>query len=191
MPTFCRHNRLLAQCSICSKGTVLDESRPAARRPSSSRSGARRGTAPKPGGMRSSRGPFVAAGPYDGAEIRLERVPGGLRLAAWRGGQIDRAAPVLAAGDLPRLLDEAAEQGLLTLSGELRLEPGEGTLGASAGRSGELRDELRLERLEGDRIRLARWIMRPNRGWELQDAPVMLPPSRFAEAFSKRGGPKR
>ena len=76
-------------------------------------------------------------------------------------------------------------------SGELWLEPGEGTLGASAGRSGELRDELRLERLEGDRIRLARWIMRPNRGWELQDAPVMLPPSRFAEAFSKRGGPKR
>jgi hypothetical protein len=68
------------------------------------------------------------------------------------------------------------------------LEPG---LGTSAGRTGELRDELRAERLEGDRIRVARWVMRPNRGWELQDAPVMLPPKRFAEALSTRGGPSR
>ena len=29
-------------------------------------------------------------------------------------------------------------------------------------------------------MRIARWIMRPNRGWELQEAPVMLPPARFA-----------
>ena len=163
---------------------MLDESRPAPRRPSASRSGARRTAAGKPDGARSSRGPFVAAGPYDGAEVRLERVPGGLRLAAWRGGQIDRTAPVLSADDLPRLLDEASEQGLLALSGEL-------ALGTSAGRTGELRDELRAERLEGDRIRVARWIMRPNRGWELQEAPVMLPPKRFAEALSTRGGPSQ
>jgi hypothetical protein len=26
--------------------------------------------------------------------------------------------------------------------------------------------------------------MRPNRGWELQQAPVMLPPKRFAEALA-------
>jgi hypothetical protein len=143
--------------------------------------------APKPGGARSSRGPFVAAGPYDGAEIRLERVPGGLRLAAWRGGQIDRTAPVLDAADVPGLLGEAAAQELLHadgagLAGGQAAEPG--AFGASAGWSGELRDELRVERIEPDRIRVARWIMRPNRGWELQDAPVMLPPKRFTEALA-------
>jgi hypothetical protein len=31
--------------------------------------------------------------------------------------------------------------------------------------------------------------MRPNRGWELQEAPVMLPPRRFSEALSASGGP--
>ena len=129
----------------------------------------------------------MAAGPYDGAEIRLERVPGGLRLAAWRGGQIDRTAPVLDAADLPGLLGEAAAQELLQaagagLAGGPPADPG--AFGASAGWSGELRDELRVERIEPDRIRVARWIMRPNRGWELQDAPVMLPPKRFTEALA-------
>ena len=186
MPTFCRHNRPIAQCPICSKGTILDESRPAPRRSAPSRGG-RRAAAPKPGGARSSRGPFVAAGPYDGAEIRLERVPGGLRLAAWRGGQIDRTAPVLDAADLPGLLGDAAAQELLQAEGAgppggPAAEPG--AFGASAGWSGELRDELRVERVDGDRIRVARWIMRPNRGWELQDAPVMLPPKRFTEALA-------
>ena len=170
---------------------MLDESRPAPRRPAQPRSGARRATQPKAGGARSSRGPFVAAGPYDGAEIRLESVPGGLRLAAWRGGQIDRAAPVLDAADLPGLLSEAAEMGLLAVprGGAFALPEAEGTLGASPGRTGELHDELRVERLEGDRIRVARWIMRPNRGWELQEAPVMLPPRRFSDALSASGGP--
>ena len=32
-------------------------------------------------------------------------------------------------------------------------------------------------------IRIARWLYRPNSGWELQDAPVMLPAGRFAEAI--------
>jgi hypothetical protein len=129
----------------------------------------------------------VAAGPYDGAEIRLERVPGGLRLAAWRGGQIDRTAPVLDAADLPGLLGEAAAQGLLQADGAGPAggpAPEPGASGVSAGRSGELRDELRVERIDGDRIRVARWIMRPNRGWELHDAPVMLPPQRFTEALA-------
>jgi hypothetical protein len=197
VPTFCRHNRFVADCPICSKGTVLDQSRPAARRPTPSRGSGRRTAALKAGGARSSRGPFVAAGPYDGAEIRLERVPGGLRLAAWRGGQIDRAAPVLDAGDLPRLLGEAASRDLLHADGlgsdgaasdgaadggAPTAEPG--AFGASAGRAGELRDELRVERIDGDRIRIARWVMRPNRGWELQEAPVMLPPERFSEALA-------
>jgi hypothetical protein len=188
VPTFCRHNRFVAECPICSKGTVLDPNQAAARRRPSSGSGARRSAKPAAAITRTSRGPFVSAGPYDGAEIRLERVPGGLRLAAWRGGQIERAAPVLAAADVPALLAEAATEGLLPLDGATETsapaaEPD--TFGASAGRSGELRDELRVERIEDGRVRVARWVMRPNRGWELQQAPVMLPPKRFAEALAK------
>jgi hypothetical protein len=195
VPTFCRHNRFLAECPICSKGTVLDPNRGAERRrPASSgaRSGGRRGSAAPAQAARPSRGPFVSAGPYDGAEVRLERVPGGLRLAVWRGGQIERSAPVLAAGDLPGLLAEAAAEGLLPLDGGAAAHDGApaepGSFGASAGRSGELRDELRVERVDDDRVRVARWIMRPNRGWELQEAPVMLPPKRFTEAMAAASG---
>jgi hypothetical protein len=192
VPTFCRHNRFLADCPICSKGTVLDPARSATRRPSTrtgdrAAGGAkRRGAAPAAGAPRASRGPFVAAGPYEGAEVRLERVPGGLRLASWRGGQIERTAPVLDAADAPGLLAEAATKELLAVpppaDGEARGEVG--VFGASPGRSGELRDELRVERIDERRIRLARWIMRPNRGWELQEAPVMLPPARFTQALT-------
>jgi hypothetical protein len=132
----------------------------------------------------------VAAGPYDGAEVRLERVPGGLRLASWRGGQIERTAPVLDAADAPGLLAEAVTKELLAATppenGEGRGEVGD--FGASPGRSGELRDELRVERLDERRIRVARWIMRPNRGWELQEAPVMLPPARFVQALAAAAG---
>ena len=189
MPTFCRHNRFFAECPICSKGTVLDPSRSATRRPSSSSrssgGGRRRATTPAAGVPRASRGPFVAAGPYDGAEVRLERVPGGLRMASWRGGQIERTAPVLDAADAPALLAEAATKELLPTppgdDGEGRCEVG--AFGASPGRSGELRDELRVERIDERRIRVARWILRPNRGWELQEAPVMLPPARFTQAL--------
>ncbi len=125
-------------------------------------------------------------GPYDGAEIRLERVPGGLRMAAWRGGQIDRVAPVVDAKDVRELLSEAAENEVLASAPALGApdavaEPG--TSGTSAGRTGELQDELRVERLDDGRVRVARWIMRPNRGWQLQEAPVMLPAQRFNQAF--------
>jgi hypothetical protein len=193
---FCRHNRFVADCAICSKGTVLDPNRKPERRPrpsggSGRRSGGRR-TAQPAGGARVSRGPFAAAGPYeDGREVRLEKVPGGLRLAVWHAGQLVKEAPVLALADLPALLASAAEQGLL---GEPGLEPapdgsaGVGSHGASPGRSGELRDELRVERLEDDRIRIARWIMRPNRGWELQEAPVLLPGERFIGALRAAAG---
>ena len=190
MPTFCRHNRFFAECPICAKGTVLDPSRSATRRPpSSSRSpggSRRRSTAPAAGVPRASRGPFVAAGPYDGAEVRLERVPGGLRMASWRGGQIERTAPVLDAADAPALLAEAATKELLpSPPADNGAAQGEvGAFGASPGRSGELRDELRVERVDERRIRVARWILRPNRGWELQEAPVMLPPARFTQALA-------
>jgi hypothetical protein len=188
---FCRHNRFVSECPICSKGTVLDPDRKPERRPRTGtgagrRSGAKRTTQPA-GGARVSRGPFAATGPYeDGREVRLEKVPGGLRLAAWHAGQLVRDAPVLALADLPTLLASAAEQELLG-EPDFELEPhagaGVGAHGASPGRTGELRDELRVERLEDDRIRVARWIMRPNRGWELQEAPVLLPGDRFLAAL--------
>jgi hypothetical protein len=190
VPTFCRHNRFLADCPICSKGTVLDPARSASRPASRTAGGSKRRSAPPAGAPRASRGPFVAAGPYDGAEVRLERVPGGLRMATWRGGQIERAAPVLDAADAPGLLAEAATKELLPVP-----PPGNGggdgevgSFGASPGRSGELRDELRVERIDERRIRVARWILRPNRGWELQEAPVMLPPARFTQALAAAAG---
>jgi hypothetical protein len=197
LPTFCRHNRFFADCPICSKGTVLDPARSSARSSRSSSgsrsagAGKRRSSAPPAGAPRASRGPFVSAGPYDGAEIRLEQVPGGLRMASWRGGQIERVAPVIDAADAPGLLAEAATKELL-VPPQLPDAPGEngevGAFGASPGRSGELRDELRVERLEDERVRVARWILRPNRGWELQEAPVMLPPKRFAQALAAAAG---
>jgi hypothetical protein len=178
---FCRHNRLTAQCPICSKETALE----APRKPTHASSRSRR-TAPAPAVTRMSRGPFAAVGPDEsGYEIRLERVPGGLRLAAWRGGEIARRAPVLAASDVPQLLADAATKELLAVPWVAeRSGMPDGDYGASPGRSGELRDELRVERLDDHRVRIARWILRPNAGWELQQAPVMLPPARFAEALA-------
>jgi hypothetical protein len=191
---FCRHNRFVADCPICAKGTVLDPNRKPERRPRPSTAGARRSGAKRAaqpaGGARVSRGPFAAAGPYeDGREVRLEKVPGGLRLAAWHAGTLVREAPVVALDDLPGLLAEAAERELIelpALNGQ-PATPGSG-YGASPGRSGDLRDELRVERLDAERLRIARWVMRPNRGWELQEAPVLLPADRFVEALETAAG---
>jgi hypothetical protein len=197
VPLFCRHNRFVAECPICSKGTVLDPNRKPERRPRPAparRPGAKR-QVQTASGVRVSRGEFASAGPYDdGREVRLEKVPGGLRLASWHAGQLVKDAPVLALEDLPGMLSSAAEQGLLPAAelpgaadggplGPLRGDPALGAHGASPGRSGELRDELRVERLDDDRLRIARWIMRPNRGWELQEAPVLLPADRFLGAL--------
>jgi hypothetical protein len=146
------------------------------------------------------RGPYAAAGPYaDGAdtyEVRLERVPGGLRLAEWGAGSIRRRAPVLSAGDLPGLLAQGREREALgadagrllaAIAEPTRREEGP-SVAASPGRAGELRDELRVERLEEGKVRVGRWILRPNRGWELQEAPVMLPAARYAEALAAAAG---
>ena len=193
LPLFCRHNRHTAECPICSKGTVLDSSRAATRsRPRAAGTRKSRETSAAP----SFKGPYAAVGPYrddDGEyEVRLERVPGGLRLAAWSAGSIRRAAPVLPASDLGALLAEAAERGVLggdeerllaaARRGDEAATQGE-PVGASSGRAGELREELRIEGFAEGRVRVARWILRPNRGWELQEAPVMLPGARYAEAL--------
>ena len=187
MPRFCRHNRLTADCPICSKGTALDPEAAPANKPRPGRRERRpRETAPE------FKGEFASVGPYPGYhgeyEVRLERVPGGLRLAAWSAGAIARQAPVLLADDLPALLVSAAEKGLLEDASPVELLAeggGEATSGASPGRTGELNEELRAERLEGGRLRIARWILRPGRGWELQEAPVMLPPERYLEALGR------
>ena len=182
MSRFCRHNRLTVDCPICSKGTVLDPARQAERRPRAG--GGRRGSARSATAVSSSRGPYAQAGPYaGGAEIRLERVPGGLRLAEWHAGQITRRAPELDAADLPALLADASAKGIVDAAAGGAGDGAEGAYGASPGRAGELRDELRVERVDGDRVRIARWILRPNAGWQLQEAPVMLPPARFKEAI--------
>jgi hypothetical protein len=142
-------------------------------------------------------GPYASAGPYedDGPyEVRLERVPGGLRLAEWAGGSIRRRAPTLPAPDLAGLVVAAAGGEMLSesdaeaLREALAARPAagpSGSAGVSAGRAGELREELRVERIgDGDRVRLGRWLLRPGSGWELQQAPVMLPAKRYAEALA-------
>ena len=135
--------------------------------------------------MSSSRGPYAAAGPYaGGTEVRLERVPGGLRLAEWQAGQIARRAPELDASDIPGLLADAAEKGIVEANTQASEgDGGDAGYGKSPGRTGEMRDELRVERVGADRVRIARWILRPNAGWQLQEAPVMLPAVRFREAI--------
>jgi hypothetical protein len=202
---FCRHNRFTADCPICSKGTLLDSSRAGTAKPRASRpGGGTRSRSAEPGTRsREYRGPYVSAGPYereDGAryDVRLERVPGGLRLAQWSAGAIDRAAPVLAARDLPSLVAQARERNVVP---ERDIEPLERALsaehggdpvdvGVSPGRSGDMREELRVEADGEGMLRIARWLYRPNAGWELQEAPVMLPAKRYAEALQKavRGG---
>jgi hypothetical protein len=190
VPLFCRHNRVTAECPICSKGTALERSAGSATRRRAARE-PRRGSGPA---TRAFRGPFAAAGPYQddqgGYEVRLERVPGGLRLAAWQAGDIRRQAPVLPGSDLAGLIAEAGRRGALdeaeasSLLGAL--EAGSGA-GHSPGRAGDLREELRFEEVGQGRLRVARWVLRPGSGWELQEAPVMFPASRYAEALASGG----
>jgi hypothetical protein len=141
-------------------------------------------------------GPYASAGPYEDDageryDVRLERVPGGVRLAEWSAGQIRRRAPVLEAAGLAALLAQASEREILpppdaeALLSAVRVEPsGEpAAYGASRGRAGVMQEELRVERLDEERLRIGRWILRPGAPWELQEAPVMLPADRYAEAI--------
>lgn len=197
MSLFCRHNRFTSDCPICSKGTVLE--RPAGRSSSGKRSRGttsgrkRAGADPAP----AYRGPYASVGPYTDAhgesyELRLERVPGGVRLAEWSGGVLRRCAPEAPAEGLAALLEEAAARGVLagaeaeSLRAALAAAPerpaGPDASGISAGRAGELREELRVERA-GEKLRVARYLHRPGTGWELRPAPVMMPASRLAEAI--------
>ena len=188
---FCRHNRFTADCPICSKDTVLRPTRPEARpaRP-------RPSTKPKKEpASKMFRGPYVSSGPLEGgAEVRLEKVPGGLRLAVWRGGALAREAPVVPADALRRMLSEAGERGIVGWDEWGRIEAAltesaggsGGGYVASEGRAGDLKEELRVERVTGGAVRIGRWLYWPGggAGWELQEAPPMLPPARYAEALA-------
>jgi hypothetical protein len=198
---FCRHNRFTADCPICSKGTVLDPSRSRpARQPTAKVKRPGRSATPAAGEARVVTGPYVSAGPYgDGAEVRFEKVPGGVRVAVWQGGSLERRAPVVAAVDLRLMVREARERNLLpprdleALERALATDPAEGEaaeFGASPGRAGDMREELRVEPFGDGSVRVGRWLLWPGSGWELQDAPVMLPAKRFAEALraAARGG---
>ncbi|HEY1594484.1 MAG TPA: hypothetical protein VGF74_03735 [Thermoleophilaceae bacterium] len=197
---FCRHNRFTADCPICSKGTVLDSSKPAPR-PRSARQSSGGG---RRGGTVASRvvtGPYASAGPYedeagDSYDVRLERVPGGVRLAEWASGQIRRRAPVLAREGLAQLVASVGQRDILPAADAEKLaaaasagpDGDQAAHGASRGRAGDMQEELRVERLEEGRLRIARWILRPGAGWELQEAPVMLPAARYAEAIRAAAG---
>lgn len=193
MSLFCRHNRFVADCVICAKGTVLDPARSASR--ARSTGGASRPRAPKRPATPDFSGPHSSAGPYEDGDgmryvVRLERVPGGARLAEWSGARMRRRAPVLDIADLPALLTGAsgalgAREAEL-LAGALEREPnagGDSAPGVSRGRTGDFKDELRVEPLGDGRLRVARWVLRPGAGWQLQDAPPMLPAARFSEAI--------
>jgi hypothetical protein len=195
---FCRHNRFTADCPICSKGTVLDASRATERpRPRRGGSSSPRAGSAKQAAPRSFSGPHVTAGPYereaadgDRYEVRLEKVPGGVRLAQWSRGSLERRAPELPAADLTGLVAAALERDLLEPRDAERLAAAVGAgngdageYGASAGRAGDLREELRVERVADGRVRVGRWLFWPGRGWELQEAPPMFPAARYAEAL--------
>jgi hypothetical protein len=196
---FCRHNRFTAECPICSKGTVLDPGRQGGRRPGAAtprKAGARR---EPPGAVgRAFSGPYSSAGPYEDElgesyKVRLERVPGGVRAAEWANGTLRRRAPVLAGGDLAALVagllehlrPRETERLRAALGAESSQPHDPEAVAASRGRAGDMQDELRLEGLGDGRIRIARWMLRPGGGWEMQDAPVMLPPERYAEALKQ------
>ena len=83
------------------------------------------------------------------------------------------------------MLRSAAEQGLLA-------EPELATAGEPARRArtaparaarASCATSCAWSAMDEDRLRIARWIMRPNRGWELQEAPVLLPAERFVGAL--------
>ncbi len=198
VPLFCRHNRYTADCPICSKEEL--PAGPARSSRSSRRSTPKSGKKPA-AGARTVSGRYAAAGPYEDDEVsryevRLERVPGGLRLAEWplQGGQLRRRAPVMEAGDLPGLVERAVEQGVVSGADAEKLTAAVGAesgKGVSRGRSGDFWEELRAEPLEAGRVRVGRWIQRPGSGWELQETPVMLPAARFAEALSGSSGGAR
>lgn len=189
---FCRHNRFTAECPICSKGSVLSREAPERVKPQKPASSKPKGRARKPAAATVMRYPHVSSGPVERDariyEVRLEKVPGGLRLGEWRNGEIERRAPVLRAPVLRELLDDARGRSLVGFDLPEAAEPiAQEGAAASPGRAGDMKEELRLEALEDPGfVRIARWVFWPGTGvgWELQEAPVMLPEGRFESVLA-------
>jgi hypothetical protein len=188
---FCRHNRFTAECPICSKGTVLSREAPERERPVRKAAGAGPKSAREPA-SRAFVGPHVSVGPFDHDarlyDVRLEKVPGGLRLAEWHNGALEKRAPSLPRSAVRELVEQARERGIVGFDALPEgADAGSEPVG-SEGQAGDMKEELRLERL-GDpgMVRIARWIFWPGggQGWELQDSPVLLPESRFEQVFSE------
>lgn len=187
---FCRHNRFTADCPICSKNTVLARPAPVERprpsRPSGQRKASGRGAA----APTVTRYPQVSVGPVEREariyEVRLEQVPGGLRLGQWRSGELERKAVVVPVSSLRELLGEARGRGFVKFDLPEDMRDSGDEIGVSAGRAGDMNEELRVERMGDGFVRIARWIFWPGTGvgWELQDAPVMLPEKRYEQALT-------
>jgi hypothetical protein len=118
-------------------------------------------------------------------DVRLEQVPGGLRLGQWRSGELERKAPVVPVSSLRELLGEARGRGFVQFDLPEGMHDSGDDFGVSGGRAGDMNEELRVERLGEGFVRIARWIYWPGTGvgWELQDAPVMLPEKRYEQAL--------
>jgi hypothetical protein len=192
---FCRHNRFTAECPICSKGSVLSREAPERqqRAPKPAAKPRGRGAGSKAAAQsRTYMGPNVSVGPFERDariyEVKLEKVPGGLRLAEWRGGGLERRAPALPGSAVRELVDAARERGIAGFAA-VPDEPADRSaeFAASPGRAGDMQEELRLERLpDPGFVRIARWIFWPGggEGWQLQDSPILLPEQRFEQVFS-------
>jgi hypothetical protein len=101
--------------------------------------------------------------------------------AAHLASLVRGAAGVLAERDAARLAEVLGAGQEATAPGPVA----EGAApGISRGRSGDFKEELRVEPLDDGRVRIGRWVFRPGSGWELQDAPPMLPAARYAEALA-------
>jgi hypothetical protein len=165
------------------------------RKPASGGGGARKRGGDK-GSAPAFSGPHVAGPARRDSDdalflIRLERVPGGVRIGEWRGSALAPRAPVLPAEDLADLVArsgdalQARDAAKLIAALDTAADPdASGGAGVSRGRSGDFKEELRVEALEDGQLRVARWVLRPVGGWELQDAPPMLPAARYAEALA-------
>jgi hypothetical protein len=186
---FCRHNRFTADCPICSKGSVLSREAPERARPRASKPARSAGAKarPKAGSVAVPRYPHVSVDVH-GYAVRLEQVPGGLRLGQWRGGVLERKAPVLPGSALRELFDKARGRGYVRVDLPEKTHGGGHAFVASPGRAGDMQEELRVERAEEPGfVRVARWIFWPGEGvgWEMQDAPVMLPEERFGSVLAE------
>lgn len=179
---FCRHNRFTAECPICSKNSVLSSAPAERERPAKKPAAARSRSSKPASGARTYVGPNVEAG-----DIKLEKVPGGLRLAAWRAGTIEKRAPTLSRSDARALAGEARERGIVSFDLPEPADARTSGIAASEGRAGDMKEELRLETLDEGLVRIARWVFWPGAGagWQMQDTPVLLPEARFEQVFSE------